>query len=207
VKPKAFKIFKYMNQAIKESAKLNCGARIEQFLNYYTDLWTDVTHEHKNEEIWQTETQGEQEITKEDLQTALLKTKNGKSKGDDGINSELYKNEGDKFHSRLLKFLINIYKNSQIPNEWKISIIVSIYKNGDKRKPESYRGINLLNTCYKIFSTILDGKLKNITQDFLLECQNGFRKGRSCIDSAFCMKIFIEKRREFNLETLCICGP
>jgi hypothetical protein len=49
----------------------------------------------------------------------------------------------------------------------------------------------------------LDGKLKkkkkNITDDFILEYQNGFRNGRSC--SAFCMKLLIEKRREFNLET------
>jgi hypothetical protein len=44
-----------------------------------------------------------------------------------------------------------------------------IYKKGDKRKPENYRGINLLNTCYKIFSKILNGKLKkNITENFLL---------------------------------------
>jgi hypothetical protein len=169
VKPKAFKILKYINQDIKESAKLNCGATKEQFLKYYTDLWTDVTYEHKNEEIWQTENQDEQGITKEDLQTALLKTKNGKLTGEDGISSEMYKYAGDKFHSRLLKFFNNIYKNAQIPNEWKRSIIVPIYKKGDKRKSENCRGINLLNTCYKIFSKILDGNLKNITKDFLLE--------------------------------------
>jgi hypothetical protein len=34
------------------------------------------------------EKKDEQGITKEDLQTALLKTKNGKSTGEDGINSE-----------------------------------------------------------------------------------------------------------------------
>jgi hypothetical protein len=65
-----------MNQDIKESDKLNCGATKEQFFKYYTDLLTDVTYEHKNEEIWQIENQDEQGITKEDLQTALLKTKN-----------------------------------------------------------------------------------------------------------------------------------
>jgi hypothetical protein len=113
----------------------------------------------------------------------------------------LYKYAGYKFHSRLLKFFKNIYTNAHIPNEWKRSIIVPIYKKGDKRKPENYRGVNLLNTCYKIFSKILNEKLKNISEDFLLECQNGFRKGRSCIDSTFCMKLLIEKRREFNLET------
>ena len=30
---------------------------------------------------------------------------------------------------------------------------------------------------------------------------NGFRKGRSCTDRTFCLKLLIEKRREFNLET------
>jgi hypothetical protein len=35
---------------------------------------------------------------------------------------------------------------------------------------------------------------------FLLECQNVFPKGRSCIDPLFSMKLIIEKRRQFNLE-------
>jgi hypothetical protein len=89
----------------------------------------------------------------------------------------LYKYAGDKLLSRLLKFFNNIYKNAQILNEWKRSIIVPIYKKGCTRKPENYRGIKVLNTCYKTFSKILDGKLKNITEDFLLECKNGIRKG------------------------------
>jgi hypothetical protein len=38
-------------------------------------------------------------------------------------------------------------------------------------------------------------KIGNVTEDFLLECQNGFRKGRFCMDSAFCIKLLIEKRR------------
>jgi hypothetical protein len=74
---------------------------------------------------------------------------------------------------------------------------VPIHKTGNKRKPENYRGINLLNTCCKIFSKILEGKLK----DFLPEFKNVFRKGKSYIKSDFCMTLLIEKRREFNLGT------
>jgi hypothetical protein len=44
-------------------------------------------------------------------------------------------------------------------------------------------------------------KLKAQAKYFLSECQNGFRKGKSCIDLLFGMKVLIEKRREFNLET------
>jgi hypothetical protein len=34
-----------------------------------------------------------------------------------------------------------------------------------------------------------------------LECQNGFRKGRSCIDPLFSKKLLKEKRRDFNSES------
>jgi len=35
----------------------------------------------------------------------------------------------------------------------------------------------------------------------MTETQNGFRKGRSCTDPTLCLKLLIEKRREFDLET------
>ena len=43
-------------------------------------------------------------------------------------------------------------------------------------------------------------KLQNYSEVFATETQNGFRKGRSCMDTTFCLKLLIEKRREFNLE-------
>jgi hypothetical protein len=39
------------------------------------------------------------------------------------------------------------------------------------------------------------------TEQLTFECQNGFRKGRTCINGIFTLKILIERRREFNLET------
>jgi hypothetical protein len=57
-------------------------------------------------------------------------------------------------------------------------------------------------TIEKLAYLILNEKLKAQAENFLSECQNGFRKGRSFIDPLFGMKLLIEKRREFNLETL-----
>jgi hypothetical protein len=80
------------------------------------------------------------------------------------VQTEFRRNSIRMLQPRILSETgINICEHklhAQIPNEWKRSIIVPIYKKGDKRKPENYRGINLLNTCYKIFSKILNGKLK-----------------------------------------------
>ena len=44
-------------------------------------------------------------------------------------------------------------------------------------------------------------KLQNYSEAFMTETQNGFRKGRSSTDPTFCLKLLIEKRGEFNLET------
>ena len=52
-----------------------------------------------------------------------------------------------------------------------------------------------------MYSKILNMKLQNSSEVFMKETQNGFRKGWSCTDPTFCLKLLTEKRREFNLET------
>jgi len=58
-----------------------------------------------------------------------------------------------------------------------------------------------LNTGYKIYSKIIAKRLTVIADVLLLEEQNGFRKGRSCMDCIFAASQIIEKHREFNIPT------
>jgi hypothetical protein len=131
----------------------------------------------------------------------LKLTKNGKTPGQDNINSELYKYAPEEFKLRLLKLLNNIYRENCSPNKWRNAVITPIFKKVDRREPQIYRGISNLNTCYKIYSRILNTKLQNYSEVFMTGTQNGFRKGRSCTDPTFCLKKKKKKRREFNLET------
>jgi hypothetical protein len=66
---------------------------------------------------------------------------------------------------------------------------------GDRREPKSHRGISILNTCYKIYSKILNMKPQKFSEVFMTEIQNGFRKGRSCTVPTFCLKLLIEKKK------------
>jgi len=72
-------------------------------------------------------------------------------------------------------------------------------------KFKNYRGISIsstiFNTCPMLYSKILNKNLHKYSEIFMTETQNGFRKGRSCTDPTFFLKLLIEKRREFNLET------
>jgi len=52
-----------------------------------------------------------------------------------------------------------------LPEEWKGSIIVPIYKKGDKADCSNYRGILLLPTTYKILFNILLSRLTPYSEE------------------------------------------
>jgi hypothetical protein len=63
----------------------------------------------------------------------ILETpKDGKSLGEDNLNSLLHKYAGDSFHEKLLIFFNTIYMMGETPEEWKNSITVPISMKGGK---------------------------------------------------------------------------
>ena len=61
-----------------------------------------------------------------------------------------------------------------MPEEWKESITVPIYKRGDKTEWSDYRGISLLSTTYKILSNILMSRLTPYAEELIGDNQCGF---------------------------------
>ena len=88
-----------------------------------------------------------------EVEMATEKLKGHKSQGIDQIPAELIKAGGRKICSEIHKLSISTWNKEKLPEEWKESIIVRIYKKGDKTDCSNYRGISLLpNTC-KSFPT------------------------------------------------------
>jgi len=94
-----------------------------------------------------------------EVELAIGRLKNHKSPGIDQIPAELIKAEGGTICSAIHKLIISIWNKEELPEEWKESIIVPIYKKGDKTYCNNYRGISLLPTTYKILSNILLSRL------------------------------------------------
>jgi hypothetical protein len=49
----------------------------------------------------------------------------------------------------------SVWNKEELHNQWKYSIVVPIYKKGDKNDCSNYRGISLLSTSYTILLNIL----------------------------------------------------
>jgi len=88
-----------------------------------------------------------------------------------------------------------ILKAERILEEWKYTIIVPIYKIGDRCKNQ--RGITLGNTAYKILVNIIWKKLNHIGK-ITWDIQNGFGDGSSVIDNIFVLKIINKKIWEYS---------
>jgi len=62
-----------------------------------------------------------------------------------------------------------------MPEEWKESIIVLIYKKGNKRDCSNYRDISILPTTTKIISNILLSRLTPYAEEIIGDHQSGFQ--------------------------------
>jgi hypothetical protein len=86
-----------------------------------------------------------------EVEMAIEKLKRHKSPGIDQIPAELIKAWGRIIQSEIHKLIIiSVWNKEELPEEWKESVIVPIYKRGDTTDCSNYRGISLLLTRYKI---------------------------------------------------------
>jgi hypothetical protein len=191
-----FKIFK------KLASKENDNARINLILEEeWTKHYKYLLYKHDIDLTNTMSQQDEQAISYEELEQAIKNSKNRKSAGPDNIPMELWQNFGKNMKKLLLRFFNNLWKQGTVPKEWETALMINIYKKGDWKICNNYRGISLLNTASKIYAQILKMKLNTIAKGFLNENLNLFRKGRSCTDAIFSLEQILEKRREFNLPT------
>ena len=88
-----------------------------------------------------------------------------------------------------------IIDQQKLPVAWKTSIAIPIFKRGDKKCPENYRGIILLSAVLKLFTKLILNKI----QPFLWasEEQHGFKSNRSTTDALFMVRQIVEKSTEF----------
>jgi len=94
------------------------------------------------------------------------------------IPGELSKVGGRTIHSEIYKLIISIWRKEILPEEWKESIIVPIYKKGNKIDCSNYRGISLLPTTYKILSSMLLFKSIPYAEEIIGVYQCGFQQNR-----------------------------
>ena len=71
--------------------------------------------------------------------------------------------------------LFNImWKSGTVPREWQTGAVVPLFKKGGQRMSASYRSITLLGFPGKVYSTVLERRVRLIVEPQIKEEQCGF---------------------------------
>lgn len=134
-------------------------------------------------------------ITEAEVRHAINRLNCGKAGGSDGVIPEMFKFGGDDVVHFLTNLFNKIFDSGIYPNDWAKAIVVPIFKKGDNTLPDNYRGISLINTSCKCFTSILNTRLYSWLEENnkIAENQAGFRKMYSTTDHIFSLYTVIEK--------------
>ena len=105
---------------------------------------------------------------------------------------------GRIIRSEIHKLINSIWNKEELPEEWKESSIVPLYRKGDKTNCNNYRCISISSTTYKILSDFLLSRLNPYAQEIIGNHQCGFRRNKSTTDRIFLIRSILENKWKYN---------
>ena len=118
------------------------------------------------------------QFLQEEVRDAINKMKKDKAPGIDGITTELLQGGGEAVVKAMHTLVTKIQQEEEIPEDWAKSTIVPIYKRkGDPQDCKNYRGISLQSIPWKVFTKMIQNRMKQYVERALGEEQAGFRLG------------------------------
>jgi hypothetical protein len=198
-------------QKIVKNVSLNCFLENFRKLNTVQDVneEDDDTFEHVDvniNKVSNLNTELNSCITEKDVLDAVKCLKNNKACDSDLILNEFLKHSRSKLLPVFVKLFNVVFDSGIIPDSWSGGIIVPIYKNkGHPASPDNYHGITILSCFGKLFTTILNNRLKSYLDNMSILCeeQAGFRKHYSTTDHIFNLKCLIDMYLRCNKTLLC----
>ena len=132
------------------------------------------------------------DITRDEVQSAILQLNTGGAPGPDGLPVEVYR-EGSSIFCDLLTDVFNEgLKTGMLHNSMYEGVISLIYKKGDPTLLENWRHITVMNVDYKILAKIIMNRLNNILISFIEREQTCAIKGRYMWDNLGVLRDIIE---------------
>ena len=88
------------------------------------------------------------------------------------------------------------WKTQQRPQDWKMSVLISIPKKGSTKECSNHRTVTFISHASKVMLKILWARLQHYVNQELPGVQAGFRKGRGTRDQIASIHWITEKAQE-----------
>ncbi|KAK3560448.1 hypothetical protein QTP86_009599 [Hemibagrus guttatus] len=125
--------------------------------------------------------------------------KSGKAVGPDDIPVEVWKCLGEAAVECLTSLFNRVLESERMPEEWRRSVLVPIFKNKDDvQSCSNYRRIRLMSHTVKLWERVVEARLRKVVE--ICEQQYGFMPRKSTTDAIFALRILMEKYRDGQRE-------
>ncbi|TWW63827.1 RNA-directed DNA polymerase from mobile element jockey [Takifugu flavidus] len=121
----------------------------------------------------------------------------GKAPGVDEIRPESLKALDVVGLSWLTRLCNIVWTSGAVPLDWRTGVVVPLFKRGDRRVCSNYRGITLLSLPGKVYSGVLERRVRRIVNPRIQEEQCGFRPGRGTVDQLYTLRRVFQGAWEF----------
>ncbi|KAK3547746.1 hypothetical protein QTP86_028818, partial [Hemibagrus guttatus] len=170
---------------------------------YFEELMNEENEREKRVEEVNSVEQKVDKIRKDEVRKALKRMKSGKAVGPDDIPVEVWKCLGEAAVEFLTSLFNRVLESERMPEEWRRSVLVPIFKNkGDVQSCSNYRGIKLMRHTMKLWERVVEARLRKVVE--ICEQQYGFMLRKSTTDAIFALRILMEKYRDGQRELHCV---
>lgn len=160
-------------------------------------IWEEYSEDLLNKEnSWENNLESKQnegpfmEVSGNEVKKAMLKMKFGKAAGPSGVPIEAI--QLCSLESSLAKVANQMLKGDKMPESWRKSVLIPLYKGkGDAKDCSNYRSVKLLEHSMKIIERIFVERIRRRVE--INEIQLGFMPGKGTIDAIFAVRQLIEK--------------
>ena len=142
-----------------------------------------------------------QDLTLNEVTSALKLMKNNKTPGIDGIPADFLKVFWSQLKYYVTRSLNACFKKGKLSTSLRQSVIVCLPKNNDNRHLlKNWRPISLLCTTYKLASSVIATRMKPYIDQIVSKSQTGFLTGRNISESTRLIYDIMHYTEEKNMK-------
>ena len=188
----------------------------EDFKNYFSELmaggassdgeFADFVNQFDADSVHSTTFDSlDAPISDDEILRAIKKLGSNKAASIDNVLYEYFKVSVPVIINPLNIFFNHILNSKCFPRSWSTGVIIPIHKKGNQSDPNNYRGITLTSCFAKLFTVILNERLKSWAEenDIMSDAQFGFKNNFSTVDPVFILHSLIQRQFQNKKKLYC----
>ena len=148
----------------------------------------------------------EDPITWDEIRNGIRRLPQHKAAGVDGLWAKLFRCDADLWADILTPYFEHlIFHTNQLPQMFRSTVIVLLFKKGSPHEPANYRPIALLNVIAKLLTLIYNNRLRNHISYIIPPSQTGFIPNRSITENIIYINDTIAWAKHHCTEAVITC--